>query len=31
VNLDGRALARNGAVTLDSDVIAGCSCSSTTY
>jgi len=31
VNLDGRALARNGAVTLDSDVISGCSCSSTTY
>jgi hypothetical protein len=28
VNLDGRALARNGAVTLDSDTIAGCACSS---
>jgi hypothetical protein len=28
VNLDGRALARNGAVTLDSDVINGCACSS---
>ena len=26
VNLEGRALARNGAVTLDTDVIAGCSC-----
>ena len=26
VNLEGRALARNGAVTLDSDVITGCSC-----
>jgi hypothetical protein len=26
VNLDGRALARNGAVTLDSDVITGCTC-----
>ncbi len=29
VNLDGRALARNGAVTMDSDVISGCACSST--
>jgi len=29
VNLDGRALARNGAVTLDSDVINGCACAST--
>jgi Ice-binding-like/Bacterial Ig-like domain len=26
VNLEGRALARNGAVTLDSDVITGCAC-----
>jgi hypothetical protein len=26
VNLQGRALARNGAVTLDADVITGCSC-----
>lgn len=26
VHLDGRVLARNGAVTLDSDVITGCSC-----
>ena len=26
VNLDGRALARNGAVTLDTDVITGCTC-----
>jgi hypothetical protein len=26
VNLEGRALARNGAVTLDTDVITGCSC-----
>jgi hypothetical protein len=26
VNLEGRALARNGAVTLDSDVITGCNC-----
>jgi len=26
VNLEGRALARNGAVTLDSDVITGCTC-----
>jgi hypothetical protein len=26
VNLEGRALARNGAVTLDTDVISGCSC-----
>lgn len=26
VNLHGRALARNGAVTLDSDVITGCTC-----
>jgi hypothetical protein len=26
VNLQGRALARNGAVTLDSDVISGCTC-----
>ena len=26
VNLQGRALARNGAVTLDSDVITGCTC-----
>jgi hypothetical protein len=26
VNLEGRALARNGAVTLDADVITGCSC-----
>lgn len=25
-NLEGRALARNGAVTLDSDVISGCTC-----
>jgi len=25
-NLEGRALARNGAVTLDTDVITGCSC-----
>lgn len=31
VTLDGRALARNGAVTLDSDVISGCSCSSSVY
>jgi len=31
VNLEGRALARNGAVTLDSDVITGCACSSTVY
>jgi hypothetical protein len=28
VNLDGRALARNGAVTMDSDVISGCACAS---
>jgi hypothetical protein len=27
VNLEGRALAENGAVTLDSDVITGCACS----
>jgi ice-binding like protein/Big-like domain-containing protein len=26
VNLEGRALARNGAVTLDTDVINGCTC-----
>jgi hypothetical protein len=26
VNLEGRALARNGAVTLDSNVITGCTC-----
>jgi hypothetical protein len=26
VNLEGRALARNGAVTLDTDVIGGCTC-----
>ena len=26
VNLEGRALARNGAVTLDADVISGCTC-----
>jgi len=26
VNLEGRALARNGAVTLDTDVITGCNC-----
>jgi len=26
VNLEGRALARNGAVTLDTDVITGCAC-----
>jgi Ice-binding-like/Bacterial Ig-like domain len=26
VNLEGRALARNGAVTLDADVITGCAC-----
>jgi hypothetical protein len=26
VNLQGRALARNGAVTLDTDVITGCTC-----
>jgi Ice-binding-like/Bacterial Ig-like domain len=26
VNMEGRALARNGAVTLDSDVITGCTC-----
>lgn len=26
VNLEGRALARNGAVTLDSDVLSGCTC-----
>ena len=26
VNLEGRALARNGAVTLDTDVISGCTC-----
>ncbi len=26
VNLEGRALARNGSVTLDSDVITGCTC-----
>ena len=26
VHLEGRALARNGAVTLDSDVITGCTC-----
>jgi len=26
VNLEGRALARNGAVTLDSDIITGCTC-----
>ena len=26
VNLEGRALARNGAVTLDTDVITGCTC-----
>jgi hypothetical protein len=26
VNLEGRALARNGAVTLDADVITGCTC-----
>jgi len=26
VNLEGRALAQTGAVTLDSDVITGCSC-----
>ncbi len=26
VNLEGRALARNGAVTLDSNVISGCTC-----
>jgi hypothetical protein len=26
VNLQGRALARNGAVTLDADVITGCTC-----
>lgn len=26
VKLDGRVLARNGAVTLDSDIITGCSC-----
>jgi hypothetical protein len=26
VNLEGRALARNGAVTLDTNVISGCSC-----
>ena len=26
VNLEGRALARNGAVTLDSDTITGCTC-----
>jgi hypothetical protein len=26
VQLDGRALARNGAVTLDSDIITGCTC-----
>lgn len=26
VNLEGRALARNGAVTLDNDVINGCTC-----
>ena len=26
VDLEGRALARNGAVTLDSDVITGCTC-----
>ena len=26
VNLQGRVLARNGAVTLDDDVITGCSC-----
>jgi hypothetical protein len=31
VTLDGRALARNGAVTLDSDVISGCTCSSSVY
>jgi hypothetical protein len=31
VTLDGRALARNGAVTLDSDVINGCTCSSSVY
>jgi len=27
VNINGRVLARNGAVTLDDDVIAGCTCS----
>jgi len=26
VNLEGRALARNGAVTLDTNVISGCTC-----
>lgn len=26
VNLEGRALARNGAVTMDTDVITGCTC-----
>jgi hypothetical protein len=26
VSLDGRALARNGAVTLDDDIISGCAC-----
>ena len=26
VNLEGRALARNGAVTLDTDIITGCTC-----
>jgi hypothetical protein len=26
VNLQGRALAQNGAVTLDTDVITNCSC-----
>ena len=26
VNMEGRALARNGAVTLDTDVITGCTC-----
>jgi hypothetical protein len=26
VNLEGRALARNGAVTLDADVVTGCTC-----
>jgi hypothetical protein len=31
VNLQGRVLARNGAVTLDDDVITGCSCPWTGY
>jgi hypothetical protein len=26
VNMEGRALARNGAVTLDTNTITGCSC-----